>query len=89
MPHLDQARYAQGQAAYTQGLGIGHLIEIGDEVEKAASKAYDEAKSPEERDAAHRMGRGDAVPSLIAGFMDGLINDVRSIVGRSRVSGRA
>lgn len=78
MPKLIRPRYEQGLAAYRAGHGILHVMEIGDEIENF-SRAAESDPGP--------MYSHDAMPSVIAGFADGLIEDIRRITGTGRRAG--
>jgi hypothetical protein len=93
MPQLIQSRYAQGLAAYRSGQGVGQLIAALDKIERDASEESQKIslvyEKPEDREAAHERLRAgdfshDAGPSLIAGFADGVIDDIRAIAGQRR-----
>lgn len=92
MPHIVDHRYNQGLAAYRAGLSMRDIMNISDEIEVSAEKAMDEIRSramggtPEEdaqRDAIRRE-RQDGVPSVIAGFTDGFIEDIRTLARSHR-----
>lgn len=75
MPSIIQSRYDQGLAAYRAGHGIRHVVEVLDEIERTARSAQEDP-GPEYNH--------DAGPSVIAGFADGLIADIRTIAGQRR-----
>ncbi len=96
MPHLIRSRYNQGLSAYRAGHGIAHVIDVGDEIERETREAHDRIEGarvdgghgPEWFAEKHKEvddnGGHDAFPSIIAGFADGLIDDIRLIANRHR-----
>lgn len=78
-PPIIDARYNQGLAAYRGGLSIRELIKITDEIDAM----HEQAKTSEEHDEI-----AASPPSLIMGFAEGLIEDVRLLASRQR-GGRA
>ena len=97
MPHLISSRYEQGFAAYRAGYSVAHLIEIAEEIDRRSEELNDaigkasqtpDARAREriadERDAL-RLGEfgDDAMPSLIAGFVDSFLDDFRGLVKAS------
>lgn len=102
MPKIIQSRYEQGLAAYRAGHGLIHIMEISDEIENAYRKRWDEigskaALSPGSDPAAIDADRAaleagefsrDAGPSIVAGFADGLIDDIRRITSSPALSRR-
>lgn len=89
MPSIVQSRYDQGLAAYRAGHGIRHVVEVLDEIERGARGdrgAYEVKSGPDFSDIVDpgpSFGR-DAGPSLIAGFADGVLADIRAIAGQRR-----
>ena len=93
MPHLIRSRYDQGLAAYRAGHGIAHMIEVAEEIDRRGEELSDaighQSQTPDaevrnrigdERDALRAGEFGhDAMPSLIAGFADGVLADIRDI----------
>jgi hypothetical protein len=67
MSHIVAARHTQGLSAYRAGRSIRELITTFEEIEQMR----DQATPNEEID--------NAGPSLIAGFADGLIEDIRAL----------
>lgn len=98
MPQLIQSRYAQGLEAYRSGQGVGQLVATIDGIEHRFHELLDangsrasesdpakQAAIQAERDVLHNGEFGhNAGPSLIAGFADGLIADIRSLAGQRR-----
>lgn len=72
-PPIIPARHAQGLAAYRGGLTIAELVGITGEIDRM----HEQATTNEEHEAIEASG-----PSLIAGYADGLIEDIRSLIGR-------
>lgn len=75
MPSIVQPRYDQGLAAYRAGHGIRHVVDVLDEIERTARAAKE--------DPGPSFGH-DAGPSVIAGFADGVIADIRTIAAQRR-----
>lgn len=69
------ARHAQGLAAYRSGLS---LIAVTDLLSKFEEMHNQPGLSNDQHEEIDASG-----PSLLAGFLDGLIDDVRSLAGRS------
>lgn len=98
MPKLIQSRYAQGLEAYRAGQGVGQLVATLDGIEHRYHELLDASGSrvtesdpakhadiQAERDALHNGEFGhDAGPSLIAGFADGVIEDIRFVARQRR-----
>lgn len=78
-PKLIEARHRQGLAAYRAGHGIDHVMEIAHEIEQMHETAQTEDE--------HREIQ-NSVPSFIAGFLTGLIDDIRSISANPNVQRR-
>lgn len=74
-PPIIPARHAQGLASYRSGLSIAELMGISEEIEAM----HETAKTNEEHDEIAAAG-----PSLIAGFADGLIDDIRLLANTRR-----
>lgn len=75
-PKLVTARHTQGLAAYRAGHGIDHVMDISNEIDEMhkapdlTTEQHDEIES--------------SIPSFIAGYMSGLIEDIRFIANRQR-----
>lgn len=63
------ARYEQGLAAYQSGQSVMHLLDVAAEIDK----------EHREKDADHTVIERSS-KAFVAGFADGLINDIRRIV---------
>lgn len=74
-PPIIPARHSQGLAAYRAGHSIAELIGITEEIERM----HEQAQSNEEHREIEASG-----PSLIAGFADGLIEDIRLLASARR-----
>jgi hypothetical protein len=70
-PVIITARHNQGLAAYRAGLTLKELITVFGDIELMHEQPDLSPEQHEEID--------DAGPSLIAGFADGLIEDIRSL----------
>lgn len=87
MPHINEERYRQGLAAYRAGHSMRDLINVGEEIERSAEAAMDELRSRSEGGTPEEMAkreefyktRSEGMPSLIAGYADGFIDDIRMI----------
>ncbi len=75
-PPIIPTRHAQGLSAYRAGLTIRELIGISDEIEAMH-------KQPDLTNEQHNEIDASG-PSLIAGFADGLIEDIRFIANNKR-----
>lgn len=75
MPSIVQSRYDQGLAAYRAGHGIRHVVEVLNEIETIARGAQEDPGA---------NFNHDAGPSVIAGFADGLIADIRLLANQRR-----
>jgi hypothetical protein len=94
MANLISSRYEQGFAAYRAGQNVAYLVEVSNEIDerydelnvaigKASQTPSAEARNRigDERDALRTGEYGaDAMPSLIAGFVDGFLADFRKLV---------
>ena len=69
MSHLVSACYEQGLAAYSAGKSIAYLVEVAEEIDNIIAKTE-----------VDHQEKADALPSLIAGFVDGLLADFRGLV---------
>jgi len=74
-PPIIPARHAQGLAAYRGGLSIRELIGITDEIDLM----HEQAKTDEEHQEIEASG-----PSLIMGYAEGVIEDIRLIAAQRR-----
>lgn len=74
-PPIIPARHTQGLAAYRAGLSIRELVGSLEEIDRM----HAEAKTDEEHEEIAASG-----PSLIAGFADGLIDDIRLLASARR-----
>jgi len=91
VPRISEQHYHQGRAIYDGGGTIRQLIETQDQFDKQADAAHRAVDAgPDDpninRNDAHQSIADtfrDAAPSLITGFLDGLLVDVRRI-NRSR-----
>ena len=93
MAHLVPSRYEHGLASYNAGKSIAYLIEVAteiddryDELNTAIGRASETPDAKvrqrigDEREALRNGEYGaDAMPSLIAGFMDGFLADIRKL----------
>jgi hypothetical protein len=68
--HVTPARHAQGLSAYRAGRSIRELITTFEEIEQM----HEQATTNEEHEEIDNAG-----PSLIAGFADGLVEDIRTL----------
>lgn len=75
-PPIIPARHQQGLAAYRTGLSILELMGIQDEIDAMHAKPD---LTHEEHDEIAAAG-----PSLVAGYADGLIEDIRLIAATRR-----
>jgi hypothetical protein len=75
-PPIIPARHAQGLAAYRAGHSIAELIGISEEIDRLHDQ-------PDLTNEQHNEISA-AGPSLIAGFADGLIDDIRLLAGARR-----
>lgn len=96
MSHLNLARYEQGRMAYREGYGVAHLVEAATEIDDRYDElntAIGRASETPDAKVRERMGDerealrtgefgADAMPSLIAGFVDGFLTDFRVLVER-------
>ena len=71
MSHIVEARHAQGLQAYRAGHSIRDLVGITETIDAMHQKDGLSNEEHEEID--------NATPSLLAGFLDGLIEDIRSL----------
>lgn len=74
-PPIIAARHTQGLAAYRAGLTIAELYGLNEEIDRM----HETAKTNEEHEEISASG-----PSLIAGFADGLIDDIRLLASTRR-----
>lgn len=86
-----RARYEQGLAAYQSGQSVMHLMDVGKEIRRehddVPSRARDPNVDPNVTDKLHdEIERSQH--ALLAGFADGLIADIRSIVDSPTVTRR-
>lgn len=82
--YLHPGHYQTGLAAYRGGQTLEHVFQIADGLEVAAEAAV--ASLPpggESREAIYRE-RHLALPSLLTGFADGLLADLRTLAGTRR-----
>jgi hypothetical protein len=79
-PAISHARHAQGLAAYRSGQSIRELIGIMVEFDMMHARPDLTNEQHEEIEAAG--------PSLIAGYADGLIEDIRFLAGQRRGGGQ-
>jgi hypothetical protein len=75
-PPIIPARHSQGLAAYRAGLSLAELNGVLREIDAMHEKP--ELTNEEHDEIAH------SGPSLIAGFADGLIDDIRLIANTKR-----
>ncbi len=75
-PHIIDARHKQGLAAYRSGLSLRELIGVFEEIDEMHNH---ERLTNEQHDAIDNAG-----PSLVAGFADGLIEDIRLLASARR-----
>lgn len=75
-PPIIPARHSQGLAAYRAGLTIRELVGTADEIDRMHD---DPNLTNEQHEEIAASG-----PSLIAGFADGLIEDIRTIAAARR-----
>lgn len=76
------ARHQQGLAAYRAGLTVRELIGISDEIEQMHEQVEEVEGGPSARDQHEEIA--NAGPSLIAGFADGLVTDIRMLANSRR-----
>lgn len=74
-PPISPARHAQGLAAYRSGQSIKDLMALQDEIDRM----HEQATTNEEHDEIAAAG-----PSIIAGFADGFIDDIRTLARSHR-----
>jgi hypothetical protein len=73
-PVIIPARHAQGLAAYRAGLSLREVIGTFEEINRMHEQVQPSENAIDEHDEIDNAG-----PSLIAGFADGLIDDIRNI----------
>ena len=78
--HIVGARHAQGLQAYRAGHTIRDLVGI--------AEAIDEMYKEDDLSDEEHQEIKDAIPSVMAGFLDGLIEDIRTLA-RPRQGTRA
>lgn len=78
--HIVEARYNQGLAAYRGGLSIREVITTFEEIDLMHEQPDLTNEQHEEI--------SNAGPSLIAGFADGLIDDIRKLAGSTNITRR-
>lgn len=98
MPHISATHYDQGRAIYDGGGTVRQLTETAEQLDAQREAAHDALEKswrddpadpppiPESRHEAHSKvdeTYRNAAPSLIAGFLDGLLVEIRRIT-RSR-----
>ena len=74
------ARYTQGLSAYRAGLSIKEIISTFEEIEQMHEQPDLSNEQHEEI--------ANAGPSLIAGFADGLIDDIRKLASSTNITRR-
>ena len=79
-PHLSEARHAQGLAAYRSSQSIKDLINLAETIDAMHDRPD---LSNEEHDEI-----ANALPSVMAGFADGFLEDFRSILHSPTISRR-
>jgi len=85
MPRISEPHYHQGRAIYDGGGTIRQLIETQDQLEAQADAAHRAVDAGPDDPAINRNDihqkladeSRNAAPSLIAGFLDGFLVDVR------------
>ena len=78
-PMLIRASHTQGLQAYRAGHGLDHLMDITHEIE-TMHEAPDLTNEQHDEIA-------NSVPSFLAGYFSGLVEDVRFIANRQRGAG--
>lgn len=78
-PMLIAARHTQGLQAYRAGHGIDHLMDVAHEIETMHEAPDLTNEQHEEID--------NSIPSFLAGYLSGLVEDVRFIANRQRGGG--
>lgn len=76
MPLLSPARHAQGLASYRAGHSISHIFDVFEEIKKLHEQP---GLTHEQHDEIENAG-----PSMIAGFSDGALEDLRLIASALR-----
>jgi hypothetical protein len=79
-PVIVPARYTQGLSAYRAGLSIKEIISTFEEIEQMHEQPDLSNEQHEEI--------ANAGPSLIAGFADGLIDDIRKLASSTSITRR-
>ena len=79
-PVIVPARYTQGLSAYRAGLSIKEIISTFEEIEQMHEQPDLSNEQYEEI--------ANAGPSLIAGFADGLIDDIRKLASSTNITRR-
>jgi hypothetical protein len=79
-PVIVPARYTQGLSAYRAGLSIKEIISTFEEIEQMHEQPDLSNEQHEEI--------ANAGPSLIAGFADGLIDDIRKLASSTNITRR-
>jgi hypothetical protein len=82
-PVIVPARYTQGLSAYRAGLSIKEIISTFEEIERM----HEQVQPGENADAEHDE-IANAGPSLVAGFADGLIDDIRKLASSTNITRR-
>lgn len=85
MPKISENHYHQGRAIYDGGGTVRQMIETFDQMEaqtEAAHAALSQTEDPARIDYSdkHRdisEAHRDALPSIVAGFLDGFLVDIR------------
>jgi len=72
-PVIIEARHKQGLAAYRAGLSLRELYSTLDEIERMHEQVQGADATVQHEEIAN------SGPSLIAGFADGLIDDIRNL----------
>jgi hypothetical protein len=80
---LVNARHTQGLAAYRAGLTLKELITTAEEID-----LMHEQVQPGENAHAEHQEIANAGPSLIAGFADGLLDDIRKLANSTNLTRR-
>lgn len=96
MPHISESHYKQGLASYRAGHAIRDLILIADQAEAGLDTAIDALPSRSKGGSDENVAERDALlherialgPSLIAGFADGLIDDIRKLANSPSIQRR-
>lgn len=77
MPKFDTASYQHGRNLYDAGATLGAVALEADRIDSESRKAHEAAQTPDEHELIAAR-----IPSMILGFGDGLLVDIRRLAGR-------